>query len=466
MSDILQERYDHITQMQLYVALLRPSDVRTFNYQAAANFPTLMGITSFVDYIEIENSIDLSFRVGRVVLNDNVDNRSTFPIVGNEVLYIEYSHIDSANALIPSKKTGFFRVMSVEDMASVNEIGSSKRYTNRKTVLTLAEYPYVDILTFNTNSTSYGWDGGSLLLPPAGPKPISSIVSDFFTGITNRENTTTMGISLFSLPSSDVLPFDQINYYSPNWTILKNINFLKKMTSSFIGDHSYYYLNCEADRITFSSLYYGFLSPISIANKTAFMSPEIYNNSPIVKPTMNDYANTIMDVKFIMGNNLGSYCNGFSGITEFSFDFVKGHTFFANDYRSFKLKTSSNDLFYINHQKFGNQNGKMAYTAFTNEKIVNNLKKYEYAKKSFNSMICELTTFINCGIYLGQPADVIVPSSFAERDFVDPVYGENWCIFGYKDIISAGRGIRKLTLKKDSTWVPYGGLFGTMMPFN
>jgi hypothetical protein len=466
MVDKFQESFEKITQAWFYVGVTRFKDVRLFNYQISSVSPNLVGISSFVDFIEIENSVDLAFRVGRIGVIDSIDLRKTMPLMGNEVLYIEYNNLQAATATVATKKSGFFRVMSIEENTDSQQRNKSVGFTSRYLILTIAEFPYVDMLTFNTSNKSYAWDGGTIALPPMGPKPIASLVSDMFTDPTNREITTTMGISYFGFPTSDILPWNWINYYSPNWSKIKNINYLKRMATTLIGGHSYYYINCEGSSIKFKSIYQEFLSPLKTLNKIHFIPVETYNMMPTFDIAPLDSANVLMDVSFKMGNVIGAMFNGFSGSTDFSFDYLSGHTFTATDYRSFKMKTSSNDLFYINFQKFGNQDGKMSYSAFNAPIITDNVRKYEYAKKSFNSMVCEATTFISNGRYLGQCAHIVMPSASTNtsNNLVDPIMGENWCIWGYKDIISNQRGICKLTLKKDSTFVPYYGLLGSMLP--
>jgi hypothetical protein len=238
------------------------------------------------------------------------------------------------------------------------------------------------------------------------------------------------------------------------------------MATTLVGGHSYYYLNCEGSSIKFKSIYQEFLSPLKLVNTIHFIPVETYNLTPMFDISPADSANVLLDVSFRMGNTINAMFNGLSGSTDFSFDYLSGHIFNATDYRFFKQFTTSNDLFYINFEKFGNQDGKMSYSPFTDSNIVQNLRKYEFSKKSFDSMVCEATTFISNGRYIGQTAHIAIPTATdsSPNALIDPILGEGWCIWGYKDIISNQRGICKLTLKKDSTWVPYFGLFGSMLP--
>lgn len=454
--------FDDITQAAFYVGIFRQKDIRLFNFFAAQDPTGMVGISNLVNYIEIENSIDFSFRVGRIGLRDNIDARKILPLVGNEILYIDYNNGLEYKSSVQFKKSGFFRIMSVEDNPTFQQKNSGMKDKDRELVLTIAEYPYVDILTFTKSHKTYPWGGGNIFFKPFGAKPISLIVQDMFTDVLDQNSITKMGLTLFSFPTADVLPWNWINYYSPSWSKLKNINFLKQYATSLVGGHSYYYLNCEANKVVFSSVYMEFLSPLRLFQTVTFTPNQDANTFPFnIEPS--NVANILMDVKYKLGNGLGALYGGYAGETTSLFDYYSGHVFSAYDYRLFKLLTSSNDLFYINYQKLGNQESSMSQSSFTEPFLIENFKKYQFAKRSFNSMICEATTFISASRYLGQTANIQIDSiGAASNDIIDPIFGENWCIWGYKDIISNGRGITKLTLKKDSTYVPFFGVFGEM----
>jgi len=464
-QDKFQEHFEEITQTYFYVGVTRFKDLRLFNYQAASlNVTSYTGINSAVDFIEIENSVDHSFRIGRIGLNDSADLRKVLPLLGNEILYIEYCNLQAAKTTLSVRKTGFFRVISVEENANNQQVNPGLRNVSRYLTLTIAEFPYVDLLTFNPYSKSYGWDNG--LLFNGGEKSVGSLVSDMFLSPLNRESILPMGITYFGWPTNDFLPWEWINYYSPNWSRLKNINFLKRMAVTMPSKHSYYFLNCEGSNISFKSIYQEFLNPLRILTNINFVPAETFNTMKFIDPTPRDLANVLMDVSFKQGGGLGAFWGGFSGSTDFSFDYFSGHTFSASSYLFFRQLTSSNSIFHINFQKHGNQSGGMSYSAFNQPWVTENIRKYEYSKKSFNSLICEATTFISSGRFLGQKANILMQAAgeLTENKLVDPVLGADWCVWGYKDIISAQRGICKVTLKKDSTWVPYFGLGGSMLP--
>jgi hypothetical protein len=460
-----EELFDEATQAFFYVGVCRNFDIRTFNVLTTAPVETLVGITNIVDYIEIENSVDFSFRVGRIGIRDNIDARKVLPLIGNELLYIEYNSAREANSTIAVNKKGYFKVMNIEDNSTLQQKNQGNRHIDRHLTLTIAEYPYVDILTFNYSHKTFAWGGGSVAIKPFGSKPISLLVNDFLTEQTDPRSLTKMGINVFSLPTSDVLPWYWMNYYSPNWSKIKNINFLKRFASSLIGGHSYYFLNCEGSNVTFKSIYFEYLFPSRTLQSIDLVSREQLNLFPY-DITPNNIANILMDVKYKVGGGLNSLFGGLSGETNFLFDYYSGHVFSAYDYRLFKQQTSSNDLFYINFQKNNDQNSSLKSCPFTEPFLVQNMKKYEISKRNFNSMVCEATAFVTSSRYLGQTTNILIgPSGVYSKDLIDPVFGENWCIWGYKDIISNNRAICKLTLKKDSTWVNNFGIFGTMFSF-
>jgi hypothetical protein len=464
-SETLKNNFEKYSQVDFYVGLLRNKDVRVFNILAAKNDPGMIGISSFVNYIEVENSIDFAFRIGKINIKDCTDFRKNFSLTGNEILYLEYNNISSGLVGPQFHKKGFFRIIGMKE-SSDGMVGDDKsaKFKQRNLTIFLAEYPYFDILTFNRSKMTYSWDGGNDLLPPIGAKPISLIVNDLFTSTSSREKITNMGITFMSDPSSDILPWDWINYYSPSWSNLKNINFLKRLCTTLVGDYSYYYLNCEDNTIKFRSAYSEYLFLGRKLNKLELIPAELYNLLPMFDISPEDVSNTLIDVDYDFGNTIDATFGGFSGETNFSFDYLSGHVFSAHDYRLFKQLVSSNDLFYLNFNKFGDQHSNMSYSAFTSPKINNNIQKYNYAKRSFNSMVAHATTFVNNGRFLGQLAHIITPNMTKDNpNFIDPILGENWCVWGYRDIVVAQRGITRLTLKKDSTWVSNFGIGGLML---
>jgi hypothetical protein len=466
MADKFAENFEKVSQTNYYVGVTRFKDVKLFNYSADSNPSTMIGITHLVEYIEIQNSVDHSFRVGRISIKDNLDVRTVLPLIGNEILYIEYNSIYESSVASSLKKRGFFRIMSLENTTDSQLINGALTFTDRELIFTIAEYPYIDLLTFNNINKTYSWDGGSEANPPKGPASIGTLVQNMFTDPTSSENIINMGITYSGQTTRDQLPVQQKNYYSPNWSRLKNINFLKRFASSMEGNNTYYFLNCQEDKITFKSIYSEFLSPITKKiNSIDFMPSNFYNLFRNVNPS--NPTNVLMDINYKIGNGLSALFSGQSGGTHFSFDYLSGHVFSVNDYRTFKKTESSNQKYYINYTNTGNGHSSISYSPFTDPEMIKNLKRYEYAKKSFNSMVCEATTFISQARYLGQTARIATPkgSAVAENftSKLDPVYGDEWCIWGYKDIIVGGRGICKLTLKKESTDISHGGLFGSMI---
>jgi hypothetical protein len=453
--------FEKLTQAQFYVGMFRLKDLSTqFNYQFYSQYPNLVGISNIVNYIEIENSVDLSFRVGRIGIRDNIDARKILPLMGNEIFYIEYNNQIEAGATVALTKSGFFRIMSMEDNTTSQQNNQSMRFVDRQLTFTIAEFPYVDILTFNSYKKSYSWNGGTLLTPPIGAKPISEIVRDIFIDPLDKFNTLKMGLDLTIMPTSDIQPTEWMNYYSPNWSKLKNINFLTRFATSLKDGYTGYYLNCEGPSIKYMSVYEDYLSLLRENNSIDLVPVDQMNLFPFdISPT--NAANVLMDVRYKLGNVAGALFNGYSGETFFTFDYLSGHTFSGHDYRTFRQTSSSNESFYVNYQRFGNQNSSMAYSPFS-PALNKKMKDYEYAQKSFNSMMCEATTFITNSRFVGQAVNIFVsPSTPFLKNINDPLFGDGWCVWGYKDIISNQRGICKLLLKKDSTKVP--SILGTTM---
>jgi hypothetical protein len=306
------EKFDKLSSCNFYVGVTRTKDVRLFNYAVSKNNPNMVGITSCIDYIEIENSVDFSFRIGKVGIKDYTDLRKSNILLGHEILYIEYDNMKNGPNTNIFRKYGFFRVIGMEESVDSDDQGPSAKQQSRYLTLTIAEFPYVDILTFNKFNKTYVWDGGSIIAPPVGVKPLSVLVSDFFTSPTNPININQMGISYFGFPTSDISPFDMINYYSPNWSILKNINFLKRFATSLLGNHSYYYLNCEGSKINFTSIYASFLSPLNLANKVEFVNFELANQVPYFDITPSDASNVLMDATFKLSNYTDAMFGGLS----------------------------------------------------------------------------------------------------------------------------------------------------------
>jgi hypothetical protein len=460
------ENFEKITQTYHYVGITRSKDVRLFNFQASEESiaTSMVGISNIVNYFEIENSVDQAFRVGRISIKDNIDARYILPLIGNEIIYIEYNAITEAKSSLALVKKGFFRVMSIENTTDSQLKSSGLVFTDRELIFTIAEYPYVDLLTFNSYNKTYKWNGGSDVLPPQGATSIGGLVSDMFNDPTTRETITTMGITYNGMPTADRLPESWLNYYSPNWSKLKNINFLKRFAVSLIGRYPYYYLNCESDKITFKSIYYEFLNDQTRVLNSIDLIPIDYMGLSSTDMAPPNIANVLMDVNYKIGNGLSALFSGYSGSTNFSFDYLSGHVFSVYDYRRFRKSITSSESFYINFQNHGHGHLKMDYSPFTDPLLNDNLQIYDFAKKSFNSMICEATTFITKARYLGQVVNIATPNAGSlNTTKLDPVYGKNWCIWGYKDIVCAQRGICKLTLKKDTTNIKDGGLYGSMI---
>jgi hypothetical protein len=465
--------FDDITNCEQKVYITRVSKLSDFNYTAYKSNPAnFIDISGFTTRIEIENSVDMSFRVGKIVLKDSFDMTEILPLTGNEIVYIEYSNRQAELVKDIVNDHGFFRVVDIrvtKDVENLNKMGDA---ATRQITLYLAEFPYVDLLTFNKINSTFFWGGGEKLsgLQPSGVLPISELIALMLT-TKIIPNVASLGLILDIEKTADIDPTALLNYYSPNWTLLKNINYLKRLCTSFVGGHPLYYLNCEKNTISFKSILSTWKTePFATVNSIELIPPEVYGGIPTFNIAPSDLANTLIDVELSISNGLNPMFAGLSGETMFTFDFMNGHKFQSFDYRLFKTTEIPKDIggTFGYFEKYGTQLSKFSTSVFTNTAQNSAIKRADYARRAFDSLTCKALTYVSAGRYLGQTVHVGQPSStdLANSKVISDYLGKSWCLWGYKNIIQDKRAMSILTLKKDSAILPLASLAGTALPAN
>jgi hypothetical protein len=100
----------------------------------------MVGITNCVDYIEIENSVDFSFRIGKVGIKDYTDLRKSNVLLGHEILYIEYDNMKNGEFTNIFRKYGFFRIIGMEESVDADDHSTSAKQKSRYSVKVQYEY--------------------------------------------------------------------------------------------------------------------------------------------------------------------------------------------------------------------------------------------------------------------------------------------------------------------------------------
>lgn len=420
------------------VGIIRLNDFSR-SYEDIDFFETTKG--EDVIKFEIHDSLEMYFRTAKMICHDRFASREYMPLTGNEIISIRYKNSIHPEG-VPEKIIHFF-------INDVREVQNPEEWDRGSNLLefTLIEAPIHYFLTCNSVYKTYSWDGGSNSAYPKRAKTIYDIMNDTINSIPNIRNWYEIDVEQ-TMDTED----DKINFFIPNWTPLKTLNYLRKFAVN--KDGLPYYV-CYID------------PPDKFGNKPTLRCKSIYtlmkqkdyhifssqfaqhtNRSPQgqTEPARDinegqtdkyDITNTIQNRRFNYFNRLKTSFGQMSGETFATFDYIRDNNFVASDFNTFRRNYSGLGQYSLHSANYGNQWSQFRHHSFNEPKRLLTMKQNEYAYNTIHSSIsCQLDMTMNELRRPGQLADIVFKSAMIDTS-VDRMMSGKWLIWGQIDALGA-----------------------------
>lgn len=412
--------------------------------------------------VEITDSLDQYFKIGKVVLNDQTQLAEITPFTGNEIVGIRYKN--KANDQTAGARILYFRIFDVQQIENFKYVNASPG--SKFIVMHLVEFPAFEMFTTSTIYKSY----------PNNQATISDIVFDSLKGINFIESYYNIANPQ---PTKGV-----IDFWIPNWTFLKTLKYLQQFAVTANND-PFYVLTITQDDMSSGSnaakqptIHYNsiFMNLQGVAGRTfSSQRAEQKNRDPndgtgndvnsqndqTKPPESQDTGNAPPDV--ILGRMQKSFDGsmlffGMNGETIIGRDAIGGTSYFATTYENYLETYSALGMWSVyqqdaNLKSWGNQWATIK-NSFLSPSSINQVQGYFrnlYSKRMMlgsNRII--IISYINEFRKTGEKVKLMLPSS-NKAVGIDLMNSGDWMIYSITDKIdSSGRATSEIELVRDS----------------
>ena len=392
---------------------------------------------------EVHESLDMYFRTAKMIAHDRFASREFMPLTGNEIISIRYKNAAHPDG-VPEKIIHFF-------INDVREIQNPQEWDRGSNLLefTLVEAPIHFFLTGNSVYKTYSWDAGTKTSYPKRARSIYDLMNDTINLIPNIRNWYEIDIEQ-TLDSEE----DKTNFFIPNWTPLKTLNYLRKFavnkeglpyyvcyieSPSRFGDKPI--LRCKSIYTLMKQKNYHIFSS-QFANHTN-RAPQGSSVSDVVRDINEgerdkyDITNTITNRRFNYFNRLKTSFGQLSGETFYTFDYISDNKYVAANYDTFKRNYKGLGQYSLHSMSYGNQWSQFRPHSFNDTKKLLKMKQNEYAYNTIQSSIsCGLDMKLNQLRKPGQLADIVFKSAMNDTN-VDRMMSGKWLIWGQVDSMTS-----------------------------
>ncbi|MCS7316901.1 MAG: hypothetical protein NZZ41_01075 [Candidatus Dojkabacteria bacterium] len=430
--------YDVVNKVVYGVGIIRLEDLSK-DYSEIDFFSNRLESETIL--IKIYDNIESYFRVAEMYLTDRYCLREYMPLTGNEIISIRYRN-SSHDPSVPEKIYHFF-IVNIQEEQNTTERDRGSTILK----LSLVEAPIYYFLTTNSIYKTYKWDGGSKEKAPEKEKTIYDIMIDTFSLIPHITKW-------YDFDIEETLEDLKINFYIPNWTPYKTLNYLRKFA---INKENFPYFVCYVEppekigkkpKIILKSIYSLMkkkgvhLFANQYANQTYRPPNSAQNPLDNLEEEKSDFDMTNVYNKryFFYFNRTKTLFSKMSGETFFTFDYIHENKYIAYDFNDFRKKYRGLGQHFIHSMVYGNQWSKFRPHSFTEPKQLVSMKINEYAHQTLHSAIsCMLFMPVNENRRIGQLADILIKNPMKDIN-IDLLFSGKWLIWGQIDILSVTFG--------------------------
>jgi hypothetical protein len=416
-------------------------------------------LTHQIYQIIVYDGIDMMFRTAQISLFDTTAVRELFPFTGNEIITVKYKNLyaPSSTGSGAVEKIFHFSIVNIKEVELPNE----RRQGARAIVMNLVEAPAYQVFTNNVIYKSYPIDGGG---PGRYPRR-SMLLSDLITD-TLKSSPIINNFYNIDVEESLKTEADKIDFYIPNWTMIKTLSYLRKFITSS-GTFPYYVINIDPPKgeglrptIRVRSIY----SYMSSQNYHFFTNTQahlLYRSTANKQRKGRDYTkdenednryeimNTMLSYGFDYFDRTLSTFGGLSGETFATFDYLADNSYIGFDFNTLKNNYWGLGNFSLHEMNYGNQWSKFRPHPFNDPKKLWAMKRNEFAQNAIKSGIfCHVSSYLNNYRRVGNMCDVVFDNNLSDSR-VDMMMSGHWLIYEQVDKIAPNEARSHVTLIKD-----------------
>lgn len=406
--------------------------------------------------MEIHSSINGFYRYGYVTIFDDGGYRETLTLTGNEIISIIYKNAFRTNDDSKAPTTIHFNIFDIEEVPYYADSLNPKKLTTKLLKLHLIEAPFFLIYNHNLWQKAYGSDTGN----QKNSKKISidEIFKDHLINDLKIANDKGYGdITQLNIKKMST----SMHFVIPSWksqtTFSYLLDFCKDENNQ--GNVKFYTTTDTNNGKTIVNLQ-SINQMYKNTDVVEFTLTDVSNNFDFKKNTkmMDSKAlNQIINYKFLY-YDISSVTAGLAGAYMLNYDYEKSRYFTLND--NYEKSNEKKENKYLSNyalwrNDISNENCRQFYLgSFPKDEA----KKYLNNKiiKHNHQLKCEFLTYIDERIYPGSKIFAIFMSGMSEftRDksqhLLDEHMSDEWIVEEIVDVFKNGKGMRTMTIIKDS----------------
>ncbi len=404
--------------------------------------------------IEIEEQLDSYFRTAKVYISDRQTLLSLLPLTGNEIITIRYKNaliVDDSNTEGLSPKILHFSISNITN--STNTLDGIEK-GSRIFILNLVEAPAFSLLTnksiYQTFSIASGKKGDST--HPIRSLTYSDIMESALLGGDKKQNPQKLLDKWYDIEIEESLKREEckVDFYIPNWTISKTLNYVKmfSVNKNNYPFYIFYITPPEKEglkaKIHLKSLYTLFENKDFHIFSQNFV-PESYRPTIGKTEKFDDYENdqqgfnplnVYFDIKINYFNIIQTAFYGLSGETFAIFDYIEDNKYIAYDYYTFVENHKGLGDVSLHAFDYGNQWSNLRPHSYIEPQRLVNKKRNEFAKNQLQSALsCAIHCTINHNRQIGQMIDIPIRAALHDS-FEDRTFSGKWLIWGQRDVMT------------------------------
>jgi hypothetical protein len=412
--------------------------------------------------VEITDSLDQYFKIGKIVLHDQTQLAESTPFTGNEIIGVRYKN--KASDQNTGEKIVYFRVFDIQMVDNFNLINANPG--SKFMVIHLVEFPAFEMFSNSSIYKTY----------PNNQAAISDIVYDSLKGINFIEDYYNIAKPQ---PTKGL-----IDFWVPNWTLIKTLKYLQKFAVT-TNNEPFYVLTIRQDDMstTVSSMKHQTIHYNSIFNLLkgkAFRQFSSQRSDQMLRdPTPGTENTTPQQFKspadgkdkdyspqdVILGRMQKSFDGsmlffGMNGETIVGRDAIGGTSYFSTTFENFLQSYSGLGMWSVyqkeaNKKSWGNQwssinNTFMGATSYDTNQVQNYFRNLYSKRIMLGANRIVIYSYANEFRNPGEKVNITLPSSDKSVG-IDLMNSGDWVIWSITDkISSSGKAVSEIELVRDS----------------
>lgn len=415
-------------------------------------FKTSLGVPfSF----EIHSSINGMYRYGSITFDDRYGIRETLPLTGNEIITLAYKNSHRGSLLTDGMTVIHFNIFDIEE----TQISTSAddRFTQKALKFHVIEAPFFLLYNDTVWTRSYGKDDGKTSVGVT----IDEIFRQHLTNDLEIEREGLIQLNLEKMAT-------KTHFCCPAWKSQMMFSYLL----DFAQDHNNYgnvkfYTTSDSEGnvlVNLRSVNQMFISKDKEVPEFTLVDSSGYESGRLDKPGMTPRnLNQILSHKFV-SYDITSLPSGLPGGQLLTYDYKKSRYFTIRENYKEAIARKENPFFQnfaLWSDRISNESSKQFYAGEYEKSYARGFLNNKLIEHNKQQLRCQSLTFIDEKIQVGDKIFVIFLSGMVDLmkeqgKLMDEQMSGTWVVEDIADTVINGRGVRTMTVIRDSFFNLYG----------